>query len=141
MDQNLDHLSPAQLAQLLDLNSAPEWPAREDAAAILRHQLAAPLLPDLLATPGAEPARLQALIQNRLGAESFLRQLTTINPSLELLEAIKRFARFANETPSHPLRGNAAMILYYAAIAAALLRCNARITQLSDDKLRESFTW
>lgn len=132
--------SPAQLSQLLDVETAPQWP-QSDAAAALCHQLAAPLLPDVQSAPGAESWRLEALVAGRVGAESFQRQLTAIYPSRELLEAIKRFARFANDSVSHPLRGEGAMVLYYAAIAAAMMRCNARITQLSDDQLREGFGW
>ena len=139
---DLSHLPPEKLAQLLDLNSTPQWPAREkDSPAILRHQLTAPLLPDLATTPGAEPARLEALTKNRPFTDSFAHQLTAITPSLELLEAIKRFARHANSLPSHPLHGQPATLLYHAAIAAALLRCKTRITQLPNNSLRESFTW
>jgi hypothetical protein len=137
---DISRLSPSQLAQLLDVDSPSPWPTG-DAAAILRHQLSAPLLPDLTSIPGAETARLKALIQNRPGAESFARQLTSINPSLELLQAIKRFARSINETPGHPLHGNPAMVLYYAAIAAGILRCKSLITQLPRASLREGFAW
>ncbi len=136
----LDHLGHAQLAKLLDADRLPEW-SEADKAEILGHQLAAPLLPDLAMIPGAETVRLQALVRDRPGAESFLRQLTFITPSLELLIAIKGFARHFRDVRESPLHGMPATILYYAAIAAALARCKARITRLHDADLRTGFTW
>jgi hypothetical protein len=139
---DLHALPPEKLVHLLTATPASEWPASPaDLAAILRHQLAAPLLPDLVSVPGAEAARLEALLHDRPFTQHFLAQLTAIAPSLELLEAIKNFARHANDTPDHPLRGTPATILYYAAIAAAFFRCNARISQLSEAALREAFGW
>ncbi|MGN6366954.1 MAG: hypothetical protein ACTHN5_01705 [Phycisphaerae bacterium] len=138
---DLSTLPPEKLAALLTPAPAAAWPsAPEDLAAILRHQLAAPLLPDLVTPPGAEPARLAALLQHR-PAETFAAHLAADAPALELLDAIKQFARHANAAPDHPLRGDPATLLYYAAIAAALLRCNARISQLPDPALRDAFTW
>ena len=137
---DVSRLSSAQLAQLLGVEPATAWPAGESAA-ILKHQLGAPLLPDLGTVPGAETARLEALVQDRIGAESFIRQMTSINPSLELLQAIKRFSRFANEAAGHPLRGDPAMVIYHGVIAAAIVRCKTLITQLPGESLREGFTW
>ena len=131
----LDDLANGQLAKLLDPDHMDAWPDA-DAADILRHQLAAPLLPDLATSSGAEPVRLESLVRGRLGAESFVRQLTFITPSLELLIAIKQFGRQLRDAPESPLQGSPATVLYYAAIAAALIRCKERITRLLDADLR-----
>src|SRR5271165_5297961 len=104
MQNDLSNLPPEKLAHLLDLESLLQWSSiPDDAAAILRHQLAAPLLPDLASAPGSEAARLEALLKNRPFTQNFLAQLTAITPSLELLQAIKDFARHANNSPAHPL--------------------------------------
>ncbi len=117
--RRFQNLTPKQLAQLLDLGRMPDWSAGESAE-ILRHQLAAPLLPDLGRVPGGEASRLEALVRGRRGAESFERQLTFISPSVEILTAIKHFGRHFREVNGDPLRGMPATVLYYGAIAAAL---------------------
>jgi hypothetical protein len=135
-------LDPARLARLLEMNTVPDPPASwGNSAAILRHQLAAPLLPDLLIVPGAQEHRLRQLINARPGVQSFADQLTHLYPSQELLEAIKNFARQVRDDPANPLHGAPANALYFAAIAAALLRCDIRISKLSNTELREGFTW
>lgn len=135
---SLDRLPPVQLAKLLDLDTAlPRF--TDDAAAILRHQLAAPLLPDLIALPSVEVARIRSLIPTHPEAATFLAQLTSPAPSLELLDSIKQFARHCEAQPSHPLHGPPATALYFAAIAAALIRCKTRITRLNDADLRNGF--
>jgi len=135
--QNLD---PSKLARMLAVDDLANWTG-DDATAILRHQLAAPLLPDLLLVPGAEESRLRALVQDRPGATSFVDQLTTLHPSLELLQAIKSFARHVHDDPANPLHGTPSDVLYFTAIAAAMLRCNQRITSLGDADLRIGIDW
>jgi hypothetical protein len=135
--QNLD---PSKLARMLAVEGLPSWTG-DDAAAILRHQLAAPLLPDLLLAPGAEESRLRSLVTDRPGAASFLEQLTALHPSLELLQAIKAFARRVHDDPANPLHGSPSDVLYYASIASALLRCHQRITTLPDADLRAGLSW
>lgn len=136
----VQNLEPSKLARMLAADDLADWTG-DDTAAILRHQLAAPLLPDLLLVPGAEEPRLRALLQNRPGAASFLDQLTALHPSLELLHAIKAFARHVHDDRANPLHGPPSDILYYAAIAAALLRGNERITSLSNADLRTGLNW
>jgi hypothetical protein len=142
--QSFDSLPPAKLARLLDVEGggaeAAAWTAA-DAAAALRQQLQAPLLPDLLAAPGAERERLEALVRSRPETATFAAQLTGREPTTELLESIKRWARHMREQPSSPLRGGPATVLYYAAIAAALVRTGRRITTLTDGQLRAGFEW
>jgi hypothetical protein len=135
--QNLD--SP-KLARMLAVDDFANWTG-DDAAAILRHQLAAPLLPDLLLVPGAEESRLRTLVQEHPNAATFLGQLTSSQPSIDLLQAIKFFARHVHDDPANPLHGPPADILYFAAIAAAFLHVNQRITTLSDAELRIGIDW
>jgi hypothetical protein len=136
----VDKLKPRQLARLLDVGSDAAWLA-EESAEILRHQLAAPLLPDIAQSPGAEAGRLKRWVNGCGNAATFGEQLTGQRSNPELLRAIKDFAKHARNEETSPLRGAPAMVLYYAAIAAALARCGQRITQLSDAELREGISW
>jgi hypothetical protein len=137
----VENLDASKLARLLDIDGpASKW-TDEDSAAILRHQLAAPLLPDLLMVPGAEEPRLRSLLTGRPGTNSFLEQLTTPHPSLELLQAIKNFARHVHDCPENPLQGGPSDVLYFASIAAAFARCATRITRLENAALHAGFEW
>jgi hypothetical protein len=137
--ESFDGLSPGKLARLLDMDQV-RW-TREDASAALRQQLGSPLLPDLLMVPGAQRERLERLVAAGVPGESFATQLMGDAPALELLEAIKRWARQMREEPSSPLNGVPATVIYYAAIAAALARLGVRISKLTDEQLRGGFEW
>jgi hypothetical protein len=133
-------LAPAKLVQLLDVERDIEW-SEQYPAEILRHQLAAPLLPDLLAVPGADAAELRSLVRARRPGETFLDHLTSGQPSLELLIAIKSLAQYIKNNTSNPMHGDPATILYFSAIASAMVHCRSRITSLTNPQLREGFAW
>jgi RNA polymerase sigma-70 factor (ECF subfamily) len=108
------------IIRLLELPPAPD-----DFAAQLRKVLATrlpspsadsprPFLGDLLSDPG---------------------------PPLELLEQIKDFAKESRTDPESPLSPAVATIVYYAAIAAALLRRGERISRQDDATLKQGFQW
>ncbi|MBI1247949.1 hypothetical protein GC197_08935 [bacterium] len=63
------------------------------------------------------------------------------SPKLELLEAIKQWANNQRVCRSEALPIDQASALYYSAIAAALLRCNKRISGLNGQSLRSGFRW
>jgi hypothetical protein len=130
-------LAPVRLAGLLDVDPPARWSDR-DAAAALRHQFAAPLLPDLALAPAVEIDRLRALAAPHT---TFLDLLSSPVPALELLLALKDWARHVRDAPESPLAGAPATVLYYAAIAAARVRLNQRITSLPDTDLRTGWTW
>jgi hypothetical protein len=136
-DPSRDMLPPHTLARLLDLDAPAPWSQR-DATAALRHQLAAPLLPDLAHTPGIEIDRLRPLAAPHA---TFLQLLTSPTPSLELLQALKQWARHVRDDPASPLAGAPATVLYYAAITAARTRLRQRITALTDDQLLAGIAW
>ena len=139
----IDSLSPAKLSQLLKLDE-PRWDD-QDAAGILRHQLQASVLGDLIQIPSLvqEISWLQERMaqKGKAADATFLMELTAPVPPLELLVAIKRFARQVQDDAGHPMHGKPATILYFAALAAALARCGTRISQLSDVELNEGFGW
>lgn len=137
---SVEKMGPLELARMLRLDAEAETPWSDWAEAV-EHQLSASLLPDLSSVRGAERKRLEKLVAGRLGAESFLRQLTFVTPSMELLVAIKRFGREKRDDKTNGLCGNGGTLLYFAAIAAAVGRCGERITQLSDEQLVTGFRW
>jgi hypothetical protein len=133
----VDLLTPTQLSRLLDIDARVSW-GEDDAAAALRHQLAAPLLPDLAGLCGAtvvlEPS-------SETGNQTFLDQLTSVRPDIDLLWGLKRFARQMRDEEASPLKGAPATVLYYSAIARSRACTGARIAQLTDGQIREGCQW
>jgi hypothetical protein len=72
---------------------------------------------------------------------SFADLLHHPRPPLEMLRMTKRFAKAARHHPDSPLPPQVANVLYYASIAAALLRCGRRISELDDASLQKGLAW
>jgi hypothetical protein len=62
-------------------------------------------------------------------------------PPIELLEAVKDFAKANLDHPESGLPGEIAAALYYTSIAAALVHLDSRISQLTDADLRRGLLW
>jgi hypothetical protein len=135
----LQSLTGDELCRLLSAEMTP-W-TLDDGIAALSHQLSAPLAPDLLTAPGMTPSRLKLLLGEGGASRTFLSELLSDHPSRELLEAIKHFGRHTRHLPENPLCGQPAAVIYYAAIAAALLTLDASLSQLPPDQLRTAFAW
>ena len=120
---------------------APIW-GPEELAEIWAHQLVTPVSLDLSGL-GAETAEAMATLREPAGAavRTFGELLTHPRPPLELLKLTKAFAKAGRSGPEAVLPEDIAATLYFAAIAAALVRCNERITRLDDAALREGFAW
>jgi len=87
-------------------------------------------------------------LKTRTPADSLRLTLTSLgnllaypNPPVELLEITKDFAKACRQNPNSPMPREIASVLYFASIAAALVRCRRRITGLADDALSEGFRW
>jgi hypothetical protein len=105
----------------------------EELAAIFRHQLAAPIMMDLGAFDATAAERLQREgAQRGLLLKSFADLFQHPSPPLELLALIKDFAKANRDHPGSALPPEIAAALYYASIAAALVRLDRRISSLSD---------
>ncbi len=104
----------------------------------LRDQLAAPLLPDLALIPGMEIERLRQMAGPGV---TFLDVLVSDAPEIELLLALKMWARHVRDEVENPLGGAPATVFYYAAAAAARVWLKVRITSLSDAEFRAGCTW
>jgi hypothetical protein len=125
------HTDPARLSGIL-VFGGPDcpWEAGE-LEAVLRHQLASPLRYNL-APPDNSPTPLE---RDAFVEGSVADLLCHPHPSMDHLERLKRFAKAHAVDAQSPLPREIAMLLYYAAIVVALVRCNARITDLDDAAL------
>ena len=136
----VEQLSSQQLARLLKPNIETDW-TKFDGEAALRHQLEAPLLPDLLFVNGIDTKKLAASLRDYSGPLTFGTQLNARSPSLGVLLAIKHFGEQVRQQPWNPLAGDAARFLSLAAIASALARHSRRISEKSDVELAAGFAW
>lgn len=126
---------PASLARMLELDENA-WPAPDvpepEMAAMLAHQLAAPITADLkLPANQLDQAKQFGTLGDLLDHAS---------PPIWLLEETKQLAK-RNRAHGDPSVRQISIVLYYNAIAAAMLKCKSRITELTDDQLREGFDW
>lgn len=133
-----------QLATLLDLS--PDGSERlwrdEELGAILRHQLSAPMQVDLINLERGLALKVRNLAESLgLTLKSFGDLLAHPNPPVELLKVTKDFAKACRLSPRGPMPHEIASVLYFASIAAAMVRCRRRITGLTNDALSEGFRW
>jgi hypothetical protein len=134
-DSSIEKAGAERLARMLDAEPRAQWSPSEEAAA-LRQQLGAPVLPELRGVAGVEVERLGSSAQGRL-----VDVLTAAVPEVELLQAVKLWARQVRGDGSSPLGESGATVIYYAAIAAARVGGKKSITGLSEAELRAGFEW
>jgi hypothetical protein len=72
--------------------------------------------------------------------DRFSTLFTRADPPIELLEYAKRLAKAVRHRQGTPA-DKIATVLYYCAIAAALVRCGRRITELDDAALAFGINW
>ena len=114
----------------------------DELAAIFRHQMSAPVLVDLGTFDPRSATRLRALSEAQgLLLRSFTDLFHHPAPPVELLELVKDFAKANLDHPESGLPGEIAAALYYTSIAAALVRLDARISQLPDADLKRGLRW
>ena len=135
---------------LASMFEAARVPARlwrsDELSAVLRHQLAAPLVMDLSTLRGVTSEQVKRLAGGGGGADpsihTFHDLLRHPNPPVELLELTKRFAKLARRTQaSIAVPAEVAGVLYFASILVAQMRCGVRISNLSDEQLSEGVHW
>jgi hypothetical protein len=133
--QSLTHLiDPALLDHRL-------WQP-EELGAILVHQCEASLARDLEPFVSDLAARLaDAAAEDGPPLRTFGDLLAHPRPPLELLDAVKQFARHCRTHPDGPLPEEIATVLYLAAIVAARVRLGERITSMDDAALRSALDW
>jgi hypothetical protein len=155
MDRDdLQDTTADQLASLLscDTQERRVW-TPEEMGAVLRHQLSLP--------PGADsrdgnadpnqggPADTLAHAESTSDAAGaqcgtfadHWSLFASATPPLELLQAVKDSAKSAAQHADSPLPDEVATLVYFAAIAAALVYCGQRISRLDDTGLQWGFEW
>jgi hypothetical protein len=114
----------------------------EELSAIFKHQMSSPILVDLGGFDPATAMRLKLLSESQsLLLKSFSDLFHHPVPPLELLTLTKEFAKANMDHPESSLPPEIAGVLYYASIATALVRLDARISQLNPDKLQFGLLW
>jgi hypothetical protein len=138
-----DNGEASALASMFEVARSPVriWRS-EELAAVLRHQLAAPLPVDLGTLRGVTAEQV-----SRLGdaAEPPIRTFGDLlrhpAPPVELLEMTKRFAKRARRKPGSAVPEEVAGVLYFGSILAARTRCQHPISNLSENEMRRGIDW
>ena len=110
----------------------------DELAAMLSHQLAAPICGDLEDMPGDIARRYDNVLPQEM---TFGELLGSPHPPAELLRAVKDFAKRAISAENGSLPVDLGAALYYASIACAQLRCDEAISGLDRQALAYGTNW
>jgi hypothetical protein len=126
------------LADLMDLAEGQTrvWFA-DELAAVFRHQMSAPVQFDLARLGPSHAGQLRLLCEGEgLLLKSFSDLFGHPHPPIELLRLTQEFAKLNRQAATAALPVAVATVLYYASIAAALVRCRTKTTRMGDSDLR-----
>ena len=142
MSNEIYRSQPRNLASLMDLEGQGRqaW-LPEDLAAMLAHQLSAPLVFDISRVPGYSDPSHADEIEDGSRLTNFGELLHHPRPPLDLLRVTKDFAKGSDKREDAPIPSEIATVLYYATILVALSRHGVRITELGDQSLQEAIAW
>jgi hypothetical protein len=116
-----------------------QWSTAE-LAAMLSHQLSAPIRADLEKVSAELAGRY-----DKTGAaegETFQQLFTRAVPDVNVLQTVKDFSKSAIADKNGSLPEELGAVLYYAAISCAIVRCGGqRISGLNDETLKIGLTW
>jgi hypothetical protein len=130
-----------KLAQLLEAEAdAPTVYWGADLAAVLKHQLAAPLAQELSSPLSSVDGVSAPLSHLDPSLASFGDLLHHPNPPIELLKLAKAFAKSCRAN-AELLPAEVSTLIYYAVIMVARVRLGQTITALSDDGLKQGLAW
>ncbi len=137
----INHCPPAKLAKILEwMQQTPVSWHPTDLAALLRHQLAAPIDPDLkeakgrereLQKPGADLSAAARLM-------TFRDLIRDPHVPLPWLRMMKLYFGGHRSHPDSPIPREVSDTLYFACISLALARHGERITRLDGSTLRKN---
>jgi hypothetical protein len=123
------------------------WGSNE-LGAVLHHQLTGPLalslasLADHSGPPGVRPAgEAPDIVTLDPQPQNLSDLLRHPSPPPELLARIARLCKCARRAADPPLPPAVSAVLYFTSIATALLRCDRKVTKLSNDALRDGLAW
>jgi hypothetical protein len=125
------------LAQLLRRDTPKADWSGQDFAAILQHQLDAPIDLDLKAA-GLSSSQMPS---STPAIRTFRDLFNHPQPVLPLIEMVKQFAKQSIDSASGVLPIDIARILYYGAIFLARVHHKRRITSLDETGIRAGAEW
>lgn len=134
----IDETGPQDLAAMLEVRDERDslWDP-EELGHLLRHQLSQPLDAFLKNIDGIPSPTLAPQLSTEDAPLVTLSDLFRHpKPPLELLQAVKRVARSSVKVEVTAVPVDISSVLYFAAIAAALVHHGTRITKSGDDVLR-----
>lgn len=140
------HSDLNRLGQILDSAQSDRPWQPDELGAVLRHQLESPLEFEIvldrqsLVAGGVPDGNARDEDNSGQGLLTVGELLRTPHPPVAILEQLKAFAKAQAVDPCHVIPQEIAVLLYYAAIVAALLRCDCRITELDTESLRFGLT-
>lgn len=127
-------LTPKSVASLLKLGSEPPDANREEAD-LLRDRLAGQLPSGDLAAEGLVGRVIRSVSGNTLGDHILAKK-----PTMAVLRRIKEYGAELSRSAQSEAERHTANIVYYAAIADALIWHHEKISDFSVEDLRKSFS-
>lgn len=137
-EQTILDSDPHSMAALIDAGTDDDriWNPAE-LAAILKHQLSAPIEVDLVSLEQCLASQLRLAAESHgLLLKSFGDLLHHPNPPVGLLKLTKDFAKACRLSRKGPLPQEIATVFYFTSIVVAMVRCRRRITRLNDADIR-----
>jgi hypothetical protein len=132
-----------RLSKLLDLDKAAKDVWRpEELSDLWQHQLNAPLEVDVSTLGGEAKTRLDTASSTMVSPpRTFAELFHHPHPTVALLRLAHAFGKRNSQGDGNVIPKKTALMIYYASIAGALVRCGDTITTLSRAKLCEGFQW
>ena len=141
----LFELEPKKLAKVLNICSEAQAeeadiPKEQQKAELLQDRLSETLLCGSLKNSSLRKELVHLCTMAGIASTESIRNLLT-NPEgdIELIEKIKRHGKRLSQTTSSEIEHETANVIYYAAIASALVYHKKKITQFSYEELKEAF--
>lgn len=144
--KTLFELKPNKLAEILNVcsegqNNAENIPESQQKAELLQDRLSETLMSGSLKKSSLRKELVDLCTMAGIAStESIRNLLTNPNTDKELIDKIKRHGKRLSQTNSSQVEHETANVIYYAAIASALVFHHEKITQFSYKNLEEAFT-
>lgn len=123
---------------------APLWQP-EELAAMLAHQLAAPVREDLEKLSDDLAGRYNQFVAQQAGGSevplTFGQLFSSSHPPIAVLRAVKDYAKQAISNQDGAIPEELGAVLYYASISCAFLRCGQAISALDRAALSSGLNW
>ena len=142
-ERDVSEVAPSSLADLIDFGREEQLWTDEDLESILQHQLDTQIDFDLTQFGDSRVENLRQQLGSVEGPAilTFRDLLQHPSPTIELLDAARRFAKLCRSRAEGPLPDEIATVLYFASAVAAMDKCGQRISRLDDDGLRYALDW